>query len=301
MATERLRGVFPPVPTSFQEDGELALDKFEENLSRLATKDLSGFVVLGSNGEYVLLSQREKLQVLEAARKAIPSSKLMIAGTGAESTKQTIDLTRQAASIGADMAIVVTPCYYKGQMTSAVFKTHYLSVAEASPIPVLIYNVTMYTGVDVDVDTLAALSEHPNIVGMKESNSNIVKLADTIRQTSADFAVLAGSASFLYPAVRVGATGAVPALANVAPDQCVALYRYAVQGREEEAKALQLRLLPANSAVTSKFGVPGLKVAMDMVGYYGGPPRSPLLPLGQEARSKVAQALIEAGITILHP
>lgn len=301
MTSERLRGVFPPISTPFREDGELALDKLKENLQQLAAKDLAGFVVLGSNGEYVLLSDREKLRVLEGARSAIPSNKMMIAGTGADSTRQTIELTRQAASIGADMAIVVTPSYYKGQMTAAALKAHYLAVAEASPIPILVYNVPMYTGIDIDVDALAALSEHPNIAGMKESNPNIVRLAETIRRSGADFVVLAGSASFIYPAVRLGATGAVPALANVAPDQCVALLRYSLQGREEEARALQLRLLPANAAVTSRFGVPGLKVAMDMVGYYGGPPRSPLQPLAQEARAQVAQALIDAGITILHP
>ncbi len=299
MTSERLRGIFPPIATPFREDGDLAPERLKENLERLAAKDLAGFVVLGSNGEYVLLSEREKLQVLEVARGAIPRNKLMIAGTGTDSTRQTIEMTRQAADLGADMAIVVTPSYYKGQMTSAALKHHYLAVAEASPIPVLIYNVTMYTGIDIDVDTLAALSDHPNIVGMKESNPNIVKLADTLRRSGADFVVLAGSASFIYPAVRLGATGAVPALANVAPDECAALLRYALLGREEEARALQLRLLPANAAVTSRFGVPGLKAAMDMVGFYGGPPRSPLQPLSRDARSQVAQALVEAGITIL--
>jgi 4-hydroxy-2-oxoglutarate aldolase len=301
VTSERLKGVFPPVATPFDEDGMLATARLRENLQQLVAKDLAGFVILGSNGEYVLMSEKEKLQVLEAARDTIPPNKVMIAGTGTDSTRQTIELTRQAASIGADMAIVVTPSYYKGQMTSAALQAHYLAIADASPIPVLIYNVTMYTGIDIDVDTLAALSQHPNIAGMKESNPNIVKLADTIRRAGADFAVLAGSASFIYPAVKLGATGAVPALANVAPDQCAALLRYSIEGREEEAKALQLRLLPANAAVTSRFGVPGLKAAMDMVGYYGGPPRSPLQPLTSQARAQVAQALIEAGITILYP
>jgi 4-hydroxy-2-oxoglutarate aldolase len=289
-----IRGVLPPIPTPFDSDGNLALDRLRSNLARWVAAGLHGFVVLGSNGEYVMLSKDEKLRVLETARDAIPRDRLFVAGTGADSTLETIDLTRRAAEVGADAALLVTPHYYRAQMSAAAWTTHYRAVADAAPIPIMIYNVPAFTTVEIDAATVLELAQHENIVGIKDSSANFGKMGEIIQFAPARFAVMVGTGAAIFPALSIGAKGVVPALGNIAPRECVAIYDQFCAGRVGEARELQLRMIRPNAAVTVRWGVPGLKAALDEVGYYGGAPRSPLAPLGESDRGKLREVLREA-------
>ncbi len=295
-ATISLKGVFPPIPTPFDAQGEVDHQALASNLERWNQYNLAGYVVLGSNGEAVYLTEEEKLRVWETAREAIPSSKLMIAGTGLEATCQTTFLTQRAAELGADAAMVVTPHYYGGKMTRDSLVHHYEAVADQSPIPVILYNVPKFTHVDMDAATIASASEHPNIVGIKDSSGNIAKFADVVRLAHPDFQVLAGSAGFLLAGLSVGAVGGVMALANVAPQECIDIYGLFLEGRLDEAAEIQRRTIPVNTAVTGGFGVAGLKAALDMLGYYGGAVRSPLLDLTDSDRGTLHDILAEGGL-----
>ena len=291
-----LRGVFPPVPTTFDADGNVAAQKLTENIERWNQYDLSGYVVLGSNGEAGFLSVEEKVRVWEAAREAIPADKLMIAGAGCESTRQTIALTRRAAQAGADAALLVTPHYYDPQMTPDALAHHYEAVADGVPIPILLYTVPKFTHVDIDAPTIARLARHINVVGVKDTGGNMAKMADTVRLTEPDFQVLAGSAGFFLAGLTLGAVGGILALANVAPQKCLDLYRLFEAGRMEEAAELQRWMVPVNAAITARFGIAGLKAALDMLGYYGGPVRSPLLPITESERQALREVLVEGGV-----
>jgi 4-hydroxy-2-oxoglutarate aldolase len=289
-----LRGVFTPIVTSFDHAGAIAHDKMALNLERWNRTKLSGYVVLGSNGEWVFLNQAERLAVLRTARQAIPKEKLMIAGTASESTVHTIAMTEKAASIGADAAIVVNPSYYRAQMTPLVLANYYRMVADNSPIPILIYNLPPATGIDLSADLLAELSFHPNIAGVKDTGGNMPKMGETIRRAAPHFQVLSGSANFFYPSLAIGVGGGILALANIAPEESVTMFEHFKQKHVEAGRDLHLRLLPVNLAITSRFGVSGLKAAMDMLGYYGGPPRSPLLPLDDDRRQELRHILRQA-------
>ena len=291
-----LGGIFPPVPTPFDAAGNVALQALVENLERWNGYGLAGYVVLGSNGEVVYLTEEEKLRVWQAARQAIPSDKVMIAGTGCESTRQTFRLTERAAEAGADVALVLTPHYFDAKMTASSLIQHYQAVADASPIPVLLYNVPKFTHVDMDVEAVACAAQHPNIIGLKESGGNIAKLAEVVRLTGPDFQVLAGSASFFFAGLTLGVVGGVLALANVAPQQATDIQRLYQEGRWEEAAELQRRMLPVNAAVTARFGVAGLKAALDMLDYYGGPVRAPLQDLDEVELGALRDVLAEGGL-----
>jgi 4-hydroxy-2-oxoglutarate aldolase len=294
MSDISLGGIFSPLATPFDEQDEFAPEKMAFNISRLNQTSLRGYVVLGSNGEYVYLNEKEKIEVLKTARQAIPKDKLMIAGTGCESTRNTIHLTLKAAEIGADAAIIVNPSYYKNDMTVPILADHYQNIADASPIPIIIYNFPPGTGIDLSAELLVQLSHHPNIIGVKDTGGVIPKMGETIRQAAPGFQVLAGSASFLFPSLVIGAVGGVLALANIAPNECVDIYRLFCAGDIANGRALHLRMLPVNAAITSRFGISGLKVAMDMLGYQGGMPRSPLLPL-PETKKQELQNILETG------
>jgi 4-hydroxy-2-oxoglutarate aldolase len=294
--TVLLSGAYSPIPTPFHAKGAVAHDKLAENIAAWSKTSLAGLLVLGSNGEFTYLNYKEKIEVLKTARDAIPKSKLFIAGTGCDSTRTTLELTEQAAAIGADVAIVITPSYYPSKMDDQAMRRHYLELADHSPLPILLYNMPANTGVDLSSGTVVGLSQHPNIVGIKDSSGNVVKLGEIIRAASSDFNVLAGSASFLYPALVLGAVGGIMALANIAPKECHHIFEYTQEGRHEQARQLQLKMISVNMAVTSRFGVPGLKVALDWLGYYGGPPRSPLVPLDEAQQATLRATLIEGGI-----
>ena len=286
-----LRGVFPPIPTPFLDDGidEAAL---AGNVKQWMATKLSGIVALGSNGEAPLVTEHESDAVIAAVRSAVPRGRLVIVGTGRESTAATITATRRAAELGADLVLVRTPSFFKNMMTSDAFVRHYTAVADAAPVPVLLYNVTMYTGVNLLPDAVARLADHPNIVGMKESGGDIAQIADYVSRTPDRFSVLAGSATTVFAALCVGAVGAVLALSAVLPDLCVELHQLVQQARYDEARALQRRLAPLARLLGPTHGIAGLKYALDQIGYRGGPPRAPLLPLSAEAARQISEQLV---------
>lgn len=270
-----LTGIFAPMATPFV-DGELDETTLTRNAERWMTTSLSGLVVLGSNGEAVLMSDQESDRAIAAARDAVPPERALIAGTGRESTPATIEATRRAARAGADVALVRTPSFYKGQMTADVFVRHYRDVADASPIPILIYNVTAFTGVNMLPAAVSRVAEHPGIIGIKESGGDLAQIADLIAQTPDEFIVLVGSAATLYPSLCVGADGAIVAAAAVVPDACVRIFTRVREGRHAEARALQRHLTPLARSVTSVYGVGGFKAALNLAGYPSGDPRPPL-------------------------
>ena len=289
-------GIFAPVATIFGEDDELDLAGFGSNLDFYGKSDLDGVVILCSNGEFALLDTNEKLRLIEAGVQAIGGRKVIMAGTGAESTRATIDLTKRAAALGIDYALIVTPHYYKSRYDNAAYLAHYKAVADASPVPILIYVMAAYTGIDLASSLVTELSGYPNIAGVKDSGGNAPKVAEMIAGAAGGFAVLAGSANFLYPALCLGATGGILALGNVAPDRCKQIQRLFDAGDHEAARALQFKMLAPNAAVTTKHAIPGLKVALEAVGLKGGPVRAPLRPLNDRDADDVRKTLQAAGI-----
>ncbi len=286
-----LKGIFPPLPTSFDLNEDLALDKMRENIKKLCQFKLSGFLVLGSNGELVNLSENEKVEIYEMAREAIPPEQLLLTGSGGQSTRETIKLTKLAAKSGADAVLVLNPYYYKGLMTAEALSNHYFDVAEASPVPVIIYNMPANSGLDMNADTIIKISAHQNIIGMKDSGGNLGKMGDIRNCVKQDFQILAGSAGFLLPALSVGAIGGILALANIAPEHCLTVFKNFIDGDFESAKQMQIKMINLNSAITSKWGIPALKAAMDHLGLYGGLARKPIIPIKQEIKDQLFNIL----------
>lgn len=274
----RLSGLFAPIPTPFTERDTLDEAGLARNLAHWMATPLDGVVVLGSNGESVALDDDEADRAIAVSRSVVPSGRLLVAGTGRESTREAIQATRRAAAAGVDAVLVRTPSFFKPQMTTEVFVRHYTAVADASPVPVLLYNVAMFTGVNLPPDAVERLATHPNVAGIKESGGDVAQLAEFVARTPPDFAVLAGSASTFLPALAVGCSGAVLALAALVPGLCSHL-RSLMQGeRLEDARSLQRRLAPLGRLVGATGGVPALKAAIDLIGLTGGRPRPPLLP-----------------------
>jgi len=291
-----IRGVIPPVITPFTESGEVDYPALVSNLARWNRTALAGYLILGSNSEFVYLSEEEKVRILEITREHIPRDKVLIAGTGCEATQATITLTRRAADIGADAVMVVTPSYYKPHMRPHVLIEHYRRVGDASPVPVFLYNVPIFTGIVLDPDVVGRLAEHGNIVGMKDSAGNMALFAQYLQVSPREFILFVGSGPVFLPALSLGARGGILAFANCAPEACLNLYSLFREGKLDEAREQQLKLLPAMQAVTTRFGIGGLKAAMDMVGHTGGWPRPPLLPPKDEERLEIRRALERAGL-----
>jgi 4-hydroxy-2-oxoglutarate aldolase len=292
-----LQGVFPPIPTPFKDD-RIDTRALAGNVSRWMQTRLAGLVVLGSNGEAPLLDDREADEVIDIARANVPRDRTLIVGTGRESTAATIAATRRAAQIGADLVLVRTPSYYKNMMTGDAFVRHFTAVADASPVPVLLYNVTMYTGVNLMPETVERLASHANIVGMKESNTDLVQLADAIARRPAGFTVLAGAAATFYHALSAGADGAVLAISAVVPDLCVDIFELAGKQRHTEALALQRRIVPLGRLLGAVNGVAGLKYALDQIGYVGGPARPPLGAVPADAQKQIREQLSALGTLV---
>jgi 4-hydroxy-2-oxoglutarate aldolase len=290
-----IKGIFPPIPTPFV-DGELSTEMLRANIDKWNSTDLSGYVVMGSNGESVFLTFTEKLRLTESVRKFAAPDKIIIAGTGSDSYKDTIKLSNHAAEAGADYALVLTPSYYTNQMDSLAMISYFGRVADEVKIPILIYNVPKFTGVNIQPETAAELSQHENIVGIKNSSEDIEHLANINKLTPDDFSILVGTASVLYPAFKAGAIGGIVALANIAFNECIEVLKNFNEGKFEEAEKLQSRLIEPNRAVTSKFGVPGLKAAMEMIGLFGGEPRIPLSKLPPNEVAELKNILMNNGI-----
>jgi len=279
--------------TPFHADGTLDLQSFETNLDRYAAEDLAGCLVLGSNGEAAVLEEAEKLVLVGAARR-LTAGRTLLVGTGLESTQATIALTRKVADLGADAVLVLTPHYYKAQMTLDALRCHFAAVADAAPLPVLLYSVPAFTGLPFPAPLASALAGHPRIAGMKESSGDIALLGRIVAQVPASFRVLCGSAPVIYPALCVGAVGGVLAAACCAPGPVAALYRAFASGDHERARRLQAALTPLSTAVTSAHGVAGLKLAMDVAGLKGGHVRAPLRPAPASLREELAGLLRQA-------
>ncbi len=280
----------PPITTPFQK-GEVALDRLKENFQKWNQTGLSGYLILGSNGETVYLNEKEKMKVIEVSRESIPVSKIMMVGTGMESTRETIQFTNQAAKSGADWALVVTPYYFKGSMKPQVLHDHFIAVAESSQIGILLYNVPQFTGINMEPELVAKLSEHPNIIGIKDSSGNIGQLSEIIHLSKKGFSVFVGSAPVFFPALCVGAVGGILAVANVVPNECVQIFNLFKEKKFDEAGELQYRLTPLAKDVTTKYGIGGLKIAMDVAGYFGGDPRPPLKKPGSEVREELTRQM----------
>jgi 4-hydroxy-2-oxoglutarate aldolase len=293
---KQIKGIIAPVPTPFSDDEQLALDKLADNLERWCKTRLSGFVLLGSTGEFVFLSTDEKKAVIEQGRKTIPDDKLAIAGTGCESTRDAVALTRWAGELGVDYTMVVNPFYYKREMKPAVLKTHFFEVAEASPVPVILYNMTPFTGINLGPDLVAELASHPNIVGIKDSAGNVLQVQEYCRLTPEGFAVLTGSGPALLSCLTVGAAGGILVEANVAYDLCVELVDAFEAGDLTKAREIQSRLIPINRAITVELGIGGCKALLEHLGFYGGPPRRPLRRPTDEDKEKLIQVHNEFGI-----
>ncbi|XP_026214638.1 4-hydroxy-2-oxoglutarate aldolase, mitochondrial [Anabas testudineus] len=275
-----ISGIYPPIATPFTAKEDVDYKKLEENVQKYGKIPFKGLVVQGSNGEYPYLTEEEQVEVVKTVRRSLPADKLLIAGSGCESTRDTVQLTEKMAAAGADAVLVITPCFYKGKMDSRALIQHFTKVADSSPVPVVLYSVPANTGLDLPLDAVVHLSQHPNIVGCKESGGDITRIGLIVHKTKTqDFQVLAGSAGFLMAAYCVGAVGGVCALANVLGRELCELERLCLSGSWEEARVLQQRLIEPNTAVTRKLGVPALKEAMEWFGFHGGACRSPLQPL----------------------
>lgn len=290
-----LEGVYAALTTPFAGD-EIAADKLRDNVQKYNRTDLAGYLVLGSTGESVSLTDGESLQLVEAVVAAASPEKKILVGTARESTKGTIDFTNSLAGRGIAAALVRPPSYFKSKMTREALKTHYWAVAEASKLPVLIYNMPQNTGISLEPQLIIDLAPHPNIVGLKESSGSLAFLAEVVREVPDRFHYFLGSGHVIYPGLEMGACGAILAVANAAPEMSAEIFRLFKAGKKDEARRLQLDLVPLNKALMEVYGIAGLKYAQDLRGYYGGPVRLPLLPVEDKAKRDIAALLKKMGL-----
>ena len=277
---KRLSGILLPTTTPFDAGGQILLDDVRQNLRAWSTTGIRGFVVLGSTGERVHLDEREYLQVIETSREAVSDDLVFIVGAGQQSTVGTIREMKKAAAAGADAFLVITPNYYRSAITQETLVGYYTAIADASPVPVLLYSMPALTGIKIEPQTIARLSEHPNIVGVKDSSNDVAGFAETVRLCPDDFAVMTGNGTVLLDALQAGATGAILAVGCVVPEICVQIFR-------EMDSALQEKLTPLAAAVTTRFGIGGLKEALSLAGYHGGFVRAPLRMPDADAKAEI--------------
>ena len=284
-------GIFLPVTTPFTQDGQLALDALRSNLSRWNKSGVIGYVLLGSTGERVHLDDREYLSTVESARAEVPDDRAFIVGAGQQSTLGTINEIKKAARAGADAVLVITPYFYRSAITQETLIDYYTAVADSSPVPVLLYSMPPLTGIKIEPETVARLSEHQNIAGVKDSSNDVAGFTKTVELCSRDFAVLTGNGTVLLDTLRAGATGGILAVGCVVPEVCVEIFRVFLVGDDERAAPLQAKLTPLATAVTTRFGIGGLKAALDLAGYRGGAVRAPLRAPDEAARAEIAALL----------
>jgi len=284
-------GLYPALTTPFAPDGSVSVADIKHNIALYNATGLRGYVVMGSTGESVLLSHAEWETVLIAVKEAAAPGMRLIAGTGVESTAETIEKCKRAAQLGYEVALVKTPHYYKPAYRSEVLIAHYRRVADASPIPVLLYSVPVFTGITLEAPEIGVLAQHPNIIGIKDSSGHVLRVVETMAVVPADFQILVGAPPTLLPSIIVGARGGIVALASALPELCVALYEASRKGQLEKARDLQITLLRASNAIIGEAGIPGIKFVMDHRGYRGGLPRPPLLPPSEAAKRRMLDLL----------
>jgi len=308
LSPSKLRGVLLPIITPFRSNGDVDADGFRSDIQKWNRTGIAGYVVLGSTGERVHLNEREYLQVVETARVEVPSGPdglAFIVGAGQQSTRGTIDEIKKAAGAGADAVLVITPHFYRAAITQEALIDHYTAVADGSPVPVILYSVPDFTGIKIQPETVARLSGHQNLIGVKDSSADVTGVKETVKlvrefskRSPEEFAVLTGNGTLLYEALRAGACGAILAVGCVAPQLCIEIFRAVKAGEHKRASALQEKLAPLGLAVTTKYGIGGLKAALDMNGYTGGAVRAPLREPSKEARSDIARLLGEANAVL---
>ena len=287
----RISGIFPALVTPFAADDSVSLTAVKENIRRYNRTGLAGYLVLGSTGEAVMLSREEADSVLAAVKEAAAPEKILIAGTGAESTAETIARTKRAAALGYHFALVKTPYYYKPAYRAETYIRHYRAVADASPIPILLYSVPQFTGITLETPEILTLAAHPNIAGIKDSSGSVQRVGEIVVGAPSGFQVLTGGAAVIYPCLAVGACGAILALAAALPEKCVELFEIVQRGEHEKAKQLQHVLVQVSKRIVSENGIAGVKYAMDLLGFQGGLPRLPLLPLSEEKKLAIAAVI----------
>jgi len=283
-----LRGILLPTTTPFDADGKISASAISSNIRDWTARGVIGFVVLGSTGERVHLDEREYLETIEISRAAAASDSAFIVGAGQQSTIGTIKEIKNAARAGADAVLVITPFFYRTAITQETLINFYTAVADESPVPVLLYSMPPLTGIKIEPETVARLSEHANIVGVKDSSNDVAGFSKTVNLCRSDFAVMTGNGTVLLDALRAGATGGILAVGCVVPEVCIEIYR---TFKEECAEMLQSKLTPLAAAVTTRFGIGGLKSALDLAGFRGGSVRAPLRAPDQTARTELAQLL----------
>ena len=290
-----ISGIFPALTTPF-EKGDLSVSQLKSNIEKFERIDLAGYLVLGSTGESVLMNDREGIKAVETVCASASEGKTIIAGTGMQSTRATIEFTNLAADAGAHYGLVVTPFYFKRQMTAENLETYYREVADRTKIPILMYNVPKFTGLDMPLKAILSLADHPNIAGLKESSGNIALMGELIKSCPEDFVIFQGTGSVLFTSLMLGARGGILALSNMAPAETVQIFEMLKAGELEKAREIQMRLISLNEMVVNTYGVPGIKCALDQLGYFGGLPRPPLQPVGQEIEDVIGRLLKDASL-----
>lgn len=298
--SKELCGILLPITTPFHEDGALDFDGLRSNIRKWNASGIAGYVVLGSTGERVNLDEAEQREVIATAREEVPADRLFIAGVGQQSTRGTIqEIERLARAVAVDAVLVITPHFYRPAITQDALLEHYRAVADASPVPLILYSMPALTGIKIEAATAAALGQHPNVVGIKDSSNDIAALQETIELVRDDFAVLTGNGTVLREALIAGACGGILAVGCVAPELCLEIFRAVKSGDQGLSQRLQGALTPLAAAVTTRFGIGGLKAALDMIGYTGGQVRAPLRAPDDEARGEISHCLKAAEQTLL--
>lgn len=283
-----LNGIFAPLATPFASNGDIDTTAFASNIRAHMDAGLSGVVIAGSTGEAALLDESERSSLVEVAREILPKTRALIVGAGAESTRYAIRLAKNAAARGADAVLVVAPHYYSASMTSDVLLKHYRAVADASPIPVILYNIPKYMHFAIPASVVAELAKHPNIIGIKDSSGNREMFAGFAEAKSAKFSLLSGSGAMLQYSMSLGATGGILGVSLFAPSLALEIHSAMKRGDTAAATHAQEKVAPLHMKIVAEMGVPGVKAAMDEIGLKGGPLRSPLVALGPTERAEVA-------------
>ncbi len=292
-----LGGVFVPVTTNFDPvSGDAEVIHFRDNLRKWAAEPLDGFVLFGSNGEGPLLDEDEKERLTAYARDVVPPTMPLVAGAGAESTRATVRQAKQLAAAGADAVIVQPPAYFGPHLSPAELRDFFLAVADGSPVPLVLYNIPKYTHVAIDAGLVGELVRHEHVIGLKDSSGDVKRFAAFSEVCSGDCRLMIGNGALLYTALELGGAGGICALGLLAPAECAEVVRLFREGKKQEAGELQERIAPVHREIVGRMGIPALKVALEMRGYAGGPPRPPLAPASERVRAEVARVMQEAGL-----